>query len=472
MLTRRSANGPLPDPKKRRTGTATSKGVHGETTEPRGLTSDGEMIITEAPQPDVSMSTSISEGTTVVESQAVADVPHVSSMPTSSAMEADNSSVPHTDPPSSIVTPAVVHDTVVATVEQPAILAADTQSDAGSTIGQALVVLVDEQAPSVTPSIQEPAAAASTAMTPNALAIDQPAGATPALNVAVPVDHQQPNLGEPIQPILANPAVVATTVLPPAAPVAQVTGMPTPVLPVGPVAALGIAVGVVPGIVHAPPHPLAVPGTGTVVNQPVVDGCSDVPLHIQQLMLALSDGSNAEQNMYAVRRVPQSANWGSSTNDRVLFHDSRPLLVRLIGRVGSSWFFAPDGSPRQRVNIGVMPNVDGDREAIERMYGRAEPSATLESVFVYAGSLQTVRKRGMKCASIEPFEHVYDATAGLRDKSEMPRISAVDFAVGDIVSVECHFTRWKKPEDARKRAWTSWNVGFELQSIALLHVGS
>lgn len=51
----------------------------------------------------------------------------------------------------------------------------------------------------------------------------------------------------------------------------------------------------------------------------------------------------------------------------------------------------------------------------------------------------------------------------------MPKLSAADLAENDIVVVEAAFTRWKKATDKKKKTWPSWDVSFELQSIALLH---
>lgn len=48
----------------------------------------------------------------------------------------------------------------------------------------------------------------------------------------------------------------------------------------------------------------------------------------------------------------------------------------------------------------------------------------------------------------------------------MPRISAADIDTDDIVVLECNFTRWKKPAEAKKKGWTTWDVGFELISIS------
>lgn len=77
-------------------------------------------------------------------------------------------------------------------------------------------------------------------------------------------------------------------------------------------------------------------------------------------MAGLSHYSNAVENVYAIRMLPISAEWGKGAQDRVLFFDSRPLLVRLTGRVGSTWFYDRAGQPQARVNMGVTPNVDGD----------------------------------------------------------------------------------------------------------------
>lgn len=64
---------------------------------------------------------------------------------------------------------------------------------------------------------------------------------------------------------------------------------------------------------------------------------------------------------------------------------------------------------------------------------------------------------------------MYDATTTLREKNLMTRLTAADISTDDVVLMECQFTRWKKPGDAKKKMWVSWDVGFELNSISLLY---
>lgn len=67
------------------------------------------------------------------------------------------------------------------------------------------------------------------------------------------------------------------------------------------------------------------------------------------------------------------------------------------------------------------------------------------------------------------FDAVYNATAGLISPQDMPRLTPADIAKGDVVVLECIVTRWKKAADGKKRLWTAWDVGLELQSVALLY---
>lgn len=52
----------------------------------------------------------------------------------------------------------------------------------------------------------------------------------------------------------------------------------------------------------------------------------------------------------------------------------------------------------------------------------------------------------------------------------MPRLSPVDLGKNDVVVVECNFTRWRPPTEGKsKKTWSSFDVGFDLMSIFLLH---
>lgn len=90
-------------------------------------------------------------------------------------------------------------------------------------------------------------------------------------------------------------------------------------------------------------------------------------------MSVQSQYSNPADNVYAIRNLPCSAEWGKGIQDRILYHDARPLRVRVPGRVRSTWFYDRAGQPQARVNIGISVNVAGDEDAVQAMYGRARP---------------------------------------------------------------------------------------------------
>lgn len=52
----------------------------------------------------------------------------------------------------------------------------------------------------------------------------------------------------------------------------------------------------------------------------------------------------------------------------------------------------------------------------------------------------------------------------------MPQLSPVELGKNDVVVVECTFTRWRPATEGKgKKSWSTFDVGFELTSIFLLH---
>lgn len=92
-------------------------------------------------------------------------------------------------------------------------------------------------------------------------------------------------------------------------------------------------------------------------------------------MRAISDYFFGPTNSYGVRLVPSAANWGRGAFDRVLYYDSRPVTIWLVGRVRSTWFYDINGNPRNRVSLGIIPTVEGDLEAVNGLYDRARPAS-------------------------------------------------------------------------------------------------
>lgn len=90
-------------------------------------------------------------------------------------------------------------------------------------------------------------------------------------------------------------------------------------------------------------------------------------------MGTLSTYVNVVDNVYGIRSLPASADWGKGSHDRVMFHDARPLKLRVLGRVRSCWFYDRAGQPQARVNIGIALSVEGDEDAVQQMYARARP---------------------------------------------------------------------------------------------------
>lgn len=249
--------------------------------------------------------------------------------------------------------------------------------------------------------------------------------------------------------------------------------------PFGGIAAAPIAFGAYGPLGALPPAafggfvPPAIP-TGLAAQggptQLLVNDIEDLPVGVVQTLRNISLQVDQGENMYGIRQVPTAADWGRGVHDRVLCYDKRPVIVRMAGRLRYHWFYDLKGNPQPRINMGVALNVEGDHQAVEELYTRARPRGTVDADLVYASRLQNTRKRGSAAVEAVVFQPVYDATAGLLAKNLLPRITPSDFANNDIVIIECNFTRWRKPGEAKKRTWSTWDVGFDVQNITLLHV--
>lgn len=93
-------------------------------------------------------------------------------------------------------------------------------------------------------------------------------------------------------------------------------------------------------------------------------------------MRELSWYADQVENVYGIRCLPVAADWGKGIHDRIMFFDSRPLTLRVMARVHSTWFYDRDGKPQARINIGLTLPVDGDEEAVQQMYSRARPRSS------------------------------------------------------------------------------------------------
>ncbi|KAI0640758.1 hypothetical protein C8Q79DRAFT_994759 [Trametes meyenii] len=204
-------------------------------------------------------------------------------------------------------------------------------------------------------------------------------------------------------------------------------------------------------------------------GDPIFIDTDNIPPEILQRIFNISNAMDANLNIFSVSRIPQAAQWGRGRHERILCYNNAPITILLVCRGRTYWLIKPDGQPHSRVNTGFTMLTHADLNGVRQLYGRAQPRGSLTSDLVYASRLQSARERGESVAHAVPFEEVYDATAEFRMRPAMPRLTAADLAEDDILVVECTLTRWKKPADVRRKQWTTWNVGFELQSISLLH---
>ncbi|CDO75904.1 hypothetical protein BN946_scf184768.g6 [Trametes cinnabarina] len=242
----------------------------------------------------------------------------------------------------------------------------------------------------------------------------------------------------------------------------------------------------------ASPSPVdKVPSTGTAPSAPVVGIPNIHPNDVHVIPQAIASGiqyvpeativrlrtiatfKDIATNRYGINTVPRTADWGrQGRTEKTLCINNKPALIWIVGRVRSMWFFDRHGEPHLRVNIGFDLPFDLDRSAASDLYNCARPRPQNASApeVVYAAKICSHRGKGELTATPTPFTNVYDARECLTAKASMPVLSPVDVDKNDIVLVECHFTRWKTSADGKaKKTWTSFDVGFELQSICLLY---
>ncbi|KAI0675197.1 hypothetical protein C8Q78DRAFT_988915 [Trametes maxima] len=324
---------------------------------------------------------------------------------------------------------------------------------------EALAPLPPVVATPIAPVVSVPTPAEATAAAPPWMAAPVPvlaAVAGPPVTVVPP-----PSLAVPPPPPMGV-APAAPLVVAPAAPLIDAAALVVAVPPAPPTAAAPAPANAANTTANAPPDAANAPANFFI-------DLADVPQEILQRIFNISNAMDVTQNVYSVSRVPQGADWGRGRLDRTLCYNGAPVTILLVAVGRTYFFYKPDGQPQGRINSGFTMATLPDLEAVRRLYMRAQPRASLTSEYVYAGRLQTVRERGEAIAQAVPFEEVYDATAEFRMRPAMPRLTPADLAENDILVVECTLTRWKKPADMRKKQWTSWSVGFELQSIALLY---
>ncbi|KAI9064622.1 hypothetical protein FKP32DRAFT_1602840 [Trametes sanguinea] len=222
---------------------------------------------------------------------------------------------------------------------------------------------------------------------------------------------------------------------------------------------------------YMPLHP-AVPINASARGPPVATGIPYVPESTLTRLRTIATFKDVATNRYAISTVPRSADWGRQTRtEKLLCLNGKPIVMWMVGRVRSMWFFDRNGDPHLRVNVGVTLPFDIDRAAVVDLFNRARPAShNTPSDVVYAGKICSQREKGEYVQSPVAFSNVYDATERLTAKASMPQLSPVDVVKNDIVLVECYLTRWKKAGDSKgKKTWGSFDVGFELQSLCLLY---
>lgn len=79
-------------------------------------------------------------------------------------------------------------------------------------------------------------------------------------------------------------------------------------------------------------------------------------------------------NRFAVTMVPRTADWGRTPRtEKILCVGGKPVLIWLVGRIQSLWFFDRNGDPHLRVNLGFTLHSAEERAAAAELYGRSRP---------------------------------------------------------------------------------------------------
>lgn len=79
-------------------------------------------------------------------------------------------------------------------------------------------------------------------------------------------------------------------------------------------------------------------------------------------------------NRYALMSVPRTADWGCTPRlEKILCLAGKPVVIWMIGRVHSLWFYDRNGDPHLRVNLGVTLHSQEDQTAVHELFGRSRP---------------------------------------------------------------------------------------------------
>ncbi|PIL35524.1 hypothetical protein GSI_02252 [Ganoderma sinense ZZ0214-1] len=207
-----------------------------------------------------------------------------------------------------------------------------------------------------------------------------------------------------------------------------------------------------------------------VGGHPDFEGVDYIAINDLERAVAFANKCDPPNNRFAIAKVPTGAAWGSSPQtEKFLCIQERPVTVWFVGKVCTTWFFDMDGKPQARVNVAFTLPHKGDYDGVKHLLQLARPRRDDVPSTIYASRFQSRQQKGETEPTILPFKNVYDARTRFRAKNEMPLLPPAYIGRNDIVLVEAYFHRWKTAKDKKNRkAWTLWDVGFELQCASLL----
>ncbi|KAI1786950.1 hypothetical protein LXA43DRAFT_1064706 [Ganoderma leucocontextum] len=162
-----------------------------------------------------------------------------------------------------------------------------------------------------------------------------------------------------------------------------------------------------------------------------------VPLWVskknRRRLLRLSSHADKETAAYALATVPPSAGWGTGHFfSRYLAVEHDPATLYALGSLHELTFRLAAGElPNFTISIDFLRN--GDRESLAKLMKRARPRPVCISKY-FSASPSLTEERTSFC-------DIFDATSGVRPKSEMIHVNLASLTPGDIVLLETSFVR-------------------------------
>ncbi|KAI0056641.1 hypothetical protein BV25DRAFT_1842155 [Artomyces pyxidatus] len=192
--------------------------------------------------------------------------------------------------------------------------------------------------------------------------------------------------------------------------------------------------------------------------------------HVLQAIRSLVRVVLPHTGLFAASVLPAKTFWSAS--DRLcLANTTTPVVVSLIGELTKMWFFDKQSVLQMNVSTTVRPSdtaaLTGMKQLVRDHSTIKKGLPSIDITDIYASALSSDRPRGSTETVAVPFPNIFDASAGIKDKKDLPRIPSEQLAIGDLVIQEFFVNRYKiAAEGSRVRDCT--RVSFEMRSITLL----